>query len=58
MKPVLSRFVSDEAGTTAIEYGLVACILSITLVAALILVGPELQALYGRIHDVVGSAGN
>ena len=58
MKHFMSRFVYDEAGTTAIEYGLVACILSIALVGALILVGPELQALYGRINDLVGSAGN
>ena len=33
MKPILSRFVKDESGATAIEYGLIAALISVVIIA-------------------------
>jgi pilus assembly protein Flp/PilA len=35
MKSLFSRFVKDESGATAIEYGLIAAIVGIGIIAAL-----------------------
>ena len=35
MKNLFSRFANDESGATAIEYGLIAAIIGVGLVAAL-----------------------
>lgn len=40
---LLSRFAKDESGATAIEYGLIAGFVSIFIITALTLIGPELD---------------
>ncbi|MGL4243495.1 MAG: Flp family type IVb pilin [Beijerinckiaceae bacterium] len=35
MKSLVSRFVKDESGATAIEYGLIAAIVGVGIIAAL-----------------------
>ncbi len=35
MKNIFSRFANDESGATAIEYGLIAAIVGVGLIAAL-----------------------
>lgn len=35
MTNLLSRFAKDESGATAIEYGLIAAIISVAIIAAL-----------------------
>lgn len=35
MKSIFSRFVKDESGATAIEYGLIAAIVGVGIIAAL-----------------------
>ncbi len=35
MKSIVSRFVKDESGATAIEYGLIAAIVGVGIIAAL-----------------------
>lgn len=52
MKHVLRRFVRDESGATAIEYGLIAAIIAVGLIASL-------QALQGNLKttfEAVGTA--
>lgn len=56
MKLHITHFVSDESGASAIEYGLVAAILSIAIVGGLTLTKPELPELYGKINAVIASA--
>ena len=46
---ILGRFVKDEAGATAIEYGLIAAGISIIIIAAVALVGDALEALFNTI---------
>jgi len=49
MKKLFVRFVKDEAGVTAIEYGLIAAGISIVILAAVQLIGTNLQALFAVI---------
>ena len=46
---ILRRFVKDEAGATAIEYGLIAAGISIVIIAAVALVGDALTTLFTTI---------
>lgn len=49
MKNVFARFAKDESGATAIEYGLIAALLSVAIIATLQLVGDNLIAIYNSI---------
>lgn len=48
MKTV-SRLLKDETGATAIEYGLIAALISVAAIAALKALGFQLSALFYRI---------
>lgn len=52
MTNLLSRFAKDESGATAIEYGLIAGFVSIAIITALGVIGPQLT----RIFTAVGVA--
>jgi len=45
----LTRFTHDESGATAIEYGLIAALISIAAVAAMGTLGTALSSLFGTI---------
>lgn len=49
MKNFVSRFAKDESGATAIEYGLIAAIVSVGIIAALGLLRDELQNVFNAI---------
>lgn len=49
MKSFITRFKNDESGATAIEYGLIAGLVSVLLVTALVLLGPKLTAVFDKI---------
>jgi pilus assembly protein Flp/PilA len=49
MKTFLARFARDESGATAIEYGLIAALIGVAIVASARLVGTNLAALFGTI---------
>ena len=44
--PVVTRLVCDEAGATAIEYGLIAALIAVAAIAAFQLVGTNLSDLF------------
>lgn len=52
MKSLVSRFVSDESGVTAIEYGLIAALIAIIIIGAVAAVGTSLS---GTFSTVAGS---
>ncbi|WP_188578956.1 Flp family type IVb pilin [Azorhizobium oxalatiphilum] len=54
MKVLLTRFVKEEHGSTALEYGLIAAGLSIAIVTVLTQVALTL----GRLKASAASAGN
>jgi pilus assembly protein Flp/PilA len=49
MKNLVSRFMKDESGATAIEYGLIAAGISIAIVAAVQGVGTALKTNFTTI---------
>ncbi|PXX33778.1 MULTISPECIES: Flp family type IVb pilin [Burkholderia] len=51
-----SRFVRDEDGVTAIEYGLIAALIAVGIIAALSTVGKDLQTVFNTIADDLNSA--
>jgi pilus assembly protein Flp/PilA len=50
---LLSKFVNDEAGATAIEYGLIAAGISIAIVTVVGTVGTKLNATFTTIANAV-----
>ncbi|MEP1932013.1 MAG: Flp family type IVb pilin [Roseibium sp.] len=50
MKSLISRFVNDESGATAIEYGLIAGLLSVVIVVALQTLGTTINDVFGTIN--------
>ncbi|WP_372342397.1 Flp family type IVb pilin [Paraburkholderia madseniana] len=45
----MKRFVSDELGVTAIEYGLIASLIAVVIIGAVALVGTDLNAVFTTI---------
>ena len=56
MTNLLSRFKNDESGATAIEYGLIAGLVSVLIVTALVLLGPKLTAVFTTITTALPGA--
>jgi pilus assembly protein Flp/PilA len=57
MKTLFSRFVKDESGATAIEYGLIAAIIGVGIIASLGTVKDALNTKFNAISAAVSSAG-
>ena len=51
MKKLVSRFVADESGATAIEYGLIAAGISVAIVTILGQVGTALEATFTTVKN-------
>ncbi len=49
MKNLISRFLSDKSGATAIEYGLIAAGIAIVILTAVGTVGTNLGAIFTSI---------
>jgi pilus assembly protein Flp/PilA len=49
------RLVKDETGATAIEYGLIAALISVVIIAALTMVGTELNSTFTKVANELSS---
>lgn len=49
MKTILKRFVQDESGATAIEYGLIAAGISVAIIAVVNSLGTQLKATFTTV---------
>ena len=49
MNNLISRFVADESGATAIEYGLIAALISVAIIVAITALGTQLSAVFSNI---------
>jgi len=56
MKTLVSRFVHDETGVTAIEYGLIAALIAVVIIASVTLVGTSLQGVFTAISTALATA--
>jgi len=53
---LMQRFIKDESGATAIEYGLIAGLVAVAIIAALTALGGSLDALFSYAATNVSSA--
>lgn len=51
-----SRFVRDEDGVTAIEYGLIAALIAVGIILALSTIGKDLNTVFSTIAADLDSA--
>ena len=49
-------FIKDEDGATAIEYGLIAALVSVAAIGALTAMGDNLQDLFGTVSAALSGA--
>ena len=56
MSKFMTRFLKDESGATAIEYGLIAALIAVVLVTTLQAVGTSLQDTFTKISDKLEEA--
>jgi pilus assembly protein Flp/PilA len=56
MKSLFSRFVKDESGATAIEYGLIAAIIGVGIIAALGTVKNSLNTTFNNVGTALNNA--
>jgi pilus assembly protein Flp/PilA len=50
------RFLADERGSNAIEYGLIAALIAVAIIAAATAVGGDLSLLFGSISTELQDA--
>ncbi|MGO4715920.1 Flp family type IVb pilin [Bradyrhizobium sp. 2TAF24] len=58
MKNLIARFVKDESGATAIEYGLIAAGISLAIIAAVNTLGTNLSGKFSTIASSIGASGS
>lgn len=52
----VQKFVRDEEGVTAIEYGLIAALIAVVIIAGAQLVGTNLNALFNAVAAKITTA--
>ena len=54
----LRKVLKSKSGATAIEYGLIAALISVVIIGALILVGNNLTAVFQEVSGQLAAATN
>jgi pilus assembly protein Flp/PilA len=49
MTNLFARFVSDESGATAIEYGLIAALISVAIISAATTLGTNISLTFNKV---------
>ncbi|MBZ2208545.1 Flp family type IVb pilin [Massilia soli] len=52
----IQNFIQDEAGVTAIEYGLIAALIAIVIITSTTLVGTKLEEVFERVATALTTA--
>ena len=52
----IGKLLRDESGATAIEYGLIAALISVVIITAVTLVGTQLSAVFNSIGTALQNA--
>jgi len=53
---MISRFLKNESGATAIEYGLIAALVAVAIIGALSTLGGDLKATFNAVSSNLTSA--
>jgi pilus assembly protein Flp/PilA len=51
MQKLIARFVTDESGVTAIEYGLIASLIAIAIISAATTLGSQLSGTFNNVAN-------
>ena len=57
MSNIFARFVTDESGATAIEYGLIAALIALAIMVGAGQLGNELDAKFKELGSTLKNAG-
>jgi pilus assembly protein Flp/PilA len=49
MTQMISKFMKDENGATAIEYGLIAALIAVVIVTAITTIGTNLSTIFNKV---------
>ncbi len=55
MSNVIKRFLRDESGATAIEYGLIVALIAVVIIAAVTTVGTQLDGKFQAAGTAIGT---
>ena len=50
------KFIQDDSGATAIEYGMIAALISVVIIASVKLIGSNVSNAFGTISSAVAAA--
>lgn len=53
---LFKKFAADESGATAIEYGLIAALISVVIITAVMTVGDSLTSVFNKIDEGLNRA--
>jgi pilus assembly protein Flp/PilA len=53
---MFKQFIRDEEGVTAIEYGLIAALIAVVIIASVAIVGTQLNSTFSKIGSQLTSA--
>lgn len=56
MRNFMTKLLSDRDGATAIEYGLIAALISVVIITAVTLVGSKLSGVFNSIASSLSTA--
>ena len=56
MRNFIKNFANDESGATAIEYGLIAALIAVAIIAGLGLLSTQLKATFGKVTTSLTTA--
>ncbi len=56
MKMLFKKYIKQEEGATAIEYGMIAGLLSLLILAGLLVAGPEIRSIFDNIGVALTAA--
>jgi pilus assembly protein Flp/PilA len=54
MTKFISKFMSDESGATAIEYGLIAALIAVVIISAVTALGGSIAGAFQDVSDAIG----
>ncbi|KJF75336.1 MULTISPECIES: Flp family type IVb pilin [Rhizobium/Agrobacterium group] len=55
MTKIFARFLKDESGATAIEYGLIAALISVAIIGGATTVGTKLNTVFSNLGTRIGN---
>jgi pilus assembly protein Flp/PilA len=53
MTKFMTRFIKDESGATAIEYGLIAALIAVVVITAVSTIGTNLRGTFNNVANTV-----